>query len=198
LNVALTGGVASGKTAASRAFERHGIAILDADIATRELVAPGAPALAEIAAHFGADALAPDGSLDRARMRARIFGDATERRALEAILHPRVEGWLHERARGVIGPYVILAIPLLVEAGRYDWLDAVVVVDCPPERQREWLIRRDGIDAALADAMIAAQAPRAARLAIADYVIDNSGDAAQLDAEVDRVHRALCERARGS
>lgn len=194
LRVGLTGGIASGKSAVSRAFERRGIEVVDADVATRELTRPGAAALAEIAARLGAGTIAPDGGLDRAAVRARVFADPAERRALEAILHPRVAQWLRERAERAQGPYVVLAIPLLAEVGRYDWLDAVVVVDCPPELQRERLIRRDRIDAALANAMIAAQASRATRLALADYVIENTGSEAELDARVGAIDRALRER----
>lgn len=196
LRVALTGGVAAGKSAAALAFARRGVPVLDADLATRELVAPGQPALAEIAARFGPDIICADGGLDRAAMRRLVFAEEAQRRALERILHPRVEGWFKQRALECTAPYLILAIPLLAEVGRYPWLDVVVVVDCEPAEQRRRLLARDEVDAALADAMIAAQSPRETRLRLADYVLDNNGSPEALDEQVQRLHQTLLERSR--
>lgn len=189
--VAVTGGVASGKSAATDAFAARGIVIADADVAARQVVEPGQPALDEIVARFGGDCLGSDGRLDRAAMRARVFADPSARKALEAILHPRIRRWLQSACRDATGPYVVVAIPLLAEGGgrtAYPWLDRILVVDLPEAVQRQRLMRRDGADAALAGRMIAAQASRAQRLALADDVIVNDGTLLALDAAVARLH----------
>lgn len=195
--VAISGGVASGKSTVTSRLEELGVPVFDADIVTRELSAPGQPALREIAARFGPSVIAADGSLDRRALRARIFADESERRALEAILHPRVREQLLRLARAVEGPYCVLAIPLLAEGNRYPWIDRVVVVDAPDEVRIERLVRRDGIDRELARRMLAAQAPRAARLAIADEVIDNAGSREALIDATDALHRRLLALAAG-
>ena len=188
--VAVTGGVASGKSAATAAFANRGIAVADADIAARSVVAPGEPALGEIVARFGAGALDADGQLDRPAMRARVFADPSARRSLEAILHPRIREWLQAACRDAAGPYVVVAIPLLAEGGgraAYPWLDRILVVDVPEGLQRQRLMRRDGVDAALAERMVAAQATRSQRLALADDVIVNDGPLSALEAAVARL-----------
>jgi dephospho-CoA kinase len=196
LRIGLTGGIASGKSAACARLAGHGVVVVDADVAAREVVAPGQPALAEVVARFGSGVLGADGTLDRGALRARVFADAAERRALEEILHPRVRERMRALADAAHGDYVVLAIPLLAESGAdYSWLDAVVVVDVPEAVQLARLVARDGNDEALARAMIAAQAPRAARLALADEVIDNSGSLADLHAAVDALHARLLDRA---
>jgi dephospho-CoA kinase len=190
--VGLTGGIASGKSAVAERFAAKGIVVVDADVAAREVVAPGQPALAEIAAHFGAHLLQADGALDRAALRRHVFGDDEARRALERILHPRIRVALHEDAQRAEGPYVVVAIPLLTESGGrtvYPWLDRILVVDVPRDVQLARVMQRDGIDADLAGRMLAAQADRRARLAIADDVIVNDGALELLDAEVDALDR---------
>lgn len=194
--VGLTGGIASGKSTVARLFADRGIVVADADEAARAAVAPGSEGLAAVVAAFGTDVLAADGSLDRAAMRRHVFHDDDARRRLEAIVHPRVRALLREACAEAPGPYAIAAIPLLVETGRdaYAWLARVLVVDAPVEVQRARLQARDGIDAALAERMLAAQAPRGARLAIADDVLVNDGDLHALDmhvAELDGRYRAL-------
>ena len=195
--IGLTGGIASGKSAVADRFKSKGIAVIDADLAAREVVEPGQPALAEIVALFGPDVLLPDGGLDRASLRRNVFANDDARRALEAILHPRIRIAMREDAERAGGPYVIVAIPLLAEGGgraAYPWLDRILVVDVPRDLQRARVMQRDDIDATLADRMIAAQASREARLAIADDVIVNDGELAHLDAEVDALdahYRAL-------
>ncbi|VXB97714.1 dephospho-CoA kinase [Luteimonas sp. 9C] len=186
LIIGLTGGIASGKTAATQAFERRGIVVADADLAARDAVAPGSAGLAAVVEAFGADALTDDGSLDRAAMRRRIFEDPEARLRLEAIIHPRVREALRVACEAAPGPYAVAAIPLLTEGGRaaYPWLHRVLVIDVPRELQLARLLARDGIDAALAERMVAAQATRAARLAIADDVIFNDGSLDALDAAV--------------
>jgi dephospho-CoA kinase len=187
--VAVGGGIASGKTAVADAFVQRGIACYDADVAARAVVAPGQPALREIAAHFGPQSLQEDGALDRAAMRRRIFGDDDARHALEAIVHPRVREWLRAKVGADRGPYCLLAIPLLAETWpAYAWVDRVLIVDVAPDVQLERLQRRDAIERELALKMIAAQATRAQRLAIATDVIDNSGTLEQLDRAVALLH----------
>lgn len=195
LVVALTGGIASGKSAVTHRLESLGVPVFDADQVTRELTRPGEPALAEIAARFGPAVIGPDGTLDRRALRERVFADPSERRALEAILHPRVRARLRELVGTVTAPYCVLAIPLLAEGNRYPWIDRVVVVDAPDSVRLERLMARDGIDRALAWRMLAAQAPRAARLAIADEVLDNSGSLETLLSATDALHRRLVTQA---
>jgi dephospho-CoA kinase len=187
--VALTGGVASGKSAVSERFAAHGIEVIDADLVARELVAPGMPALREIVALFGTGMLDDGGGLDRRAMRERVFADPDARRRLEGILHPRVRSTLHKRAGAALSAYVMLVIPLLAESGgAYAWVDRVLVVDVPREVQRARLMQRDGIGGSLADAMLDAQASREQRLAIADDIIANDGTLAQLDQRVAELH----------
>lgn len=188
--VALTGGIASGKSAVTRRFEALGIGIHDADVAAREVVKPGSEGLAAIVQTFGSGVLDGEGHLDRAAMRRRVFADDMARRQLEAITHPRVRAWLRERAAADGGPYCILAIPLLAEnIAHYRWVDRVLVVDAPENVQLERLVRRDGIDEALARRMIERQATRQQRLAIADDVIENTGEESALDAAVAALHQ---------
>jgi len=195
--VAITGGIASGKSAVSRLFEQLGIVVADADAAAREIVGPGQPALVEIAARFGAAVLLADGTLDRSQVRARIFSDPAARRDLESITHPRIRLALQAQCLRAPGPYAIAAIPLLAETGSiaaYSWLQRILVVDAPVALQRERLMSRDGIDALLAERMIAAQAGREQRLALATDVIVNDAGVTELEAPVrrlDRLYRTL-------
>lgn len=187
--VALTGGIAAGKSAVGRRFQALGIDVYDADIAAREVVAPGETALAEIEFVFGVGVLNADGSLNRHAMRERVFADPAARRQLEAIVHPRVRGWLRRRVGMNRGPYCMLAIPLLVEThGDYAWVDRVLLVDVPEALQIDRLIQRDGVTREIAQAMLDAQSSRAARAAIADDIIVNAGDEADLDAAVATLH----------
>lgn len=195
--IGVTGGVASGKSEVTRRFEALGITVADADLAARETVASGSGGLAEVVAAFGTGVLAPDGSLDRAAMRRHVFGDDAARRRLEAIVHPRVRTRLREQCEAASGPYAIAAIPLLAEGGgrdAYPWLSRILVVDVPVSVQRARVMARDRVDAELAQRMIAAQASREQRLALADDVIVNEGPVEVLDAHVaalDRRYRAL-------
>lgn len=196
--VAVTGGVASGKSEVTRRFEARGIHVADADVAARRLVMSGQPALDEIVGRFGAGVLQADGGLDRAGLRARVFDDDEAKRALEAILHPRIRVALRAECEGASSAYAIAAIPLLTEGGgraAYPWLDRILVVDVDRGTQIGRLMRRDGIDRALAERMLAAQATREARLAIADDVIENDGALEALDAKVEALHRRYLEAA---
>ena len=187
--IALTGGVAAGKSAVARRFEALGVHVHDADVAARAVVEPGTDGLAAVVDAFGSDVLDGSGHLDRPAMRQRVFADPVARRQLEAIIHPRVRQWLHEHVAADTGPYCLLAIPLLAEnIGSYRWIDRVLVVDAPESVLLARLMIRDGIDEILARRMLAHQASRAERLALADDVIENSGDETALDEAVADLH----------
>lgn len=186
--IAVTGGIASGKSAVTARFEQLGVPVIDADLIARELVEPGEAALAEIVRRFGAGVLEGSGRLDRRRLRERIFNDAEARRDLETILHPRIRERMRERALSSRAPYVVLAIPLLTADSRYSFIDRVLVVDVSEARQIERVSRRDGVDETAARAALAAQISRSERLALADDVLDNSGTLSALDAAVDLLH----------
>lgn len=190
LVVVVTGGIASGKSALTRALEALGVPVADADIAAREVIAPGSEGLAELVSVFGDEVLGADGHLDRRAMRERVFADPSAKKQLEAIIHPRVRAWLRAAAEAWATPYGVLAIPLLVESGgAYDWVDRVLVVDVPRSVQRQRLINRDGVAPELADAMLAAQATREQRLAVADDVHDATAPIADLPARAEYWHR---------
>ncbi len=172
----------------------------DADLASREVVAPGTPGLTAIAEAFGAGVLDETGKLDRRAMRERVFADPVARRTLEAIVHPLVRGWLRDRVAAETAPYCLLAIPLLAEnISHYRWIKHALLVDASESLQLSRLVQRDGIDETLAKRMLAQQASRAERLTLADYVIDNSGEEASLDNAVVELHGkflALAQRDR--
>jgi len=192
LVVALTGGIASGKSEAARAFAALGVPVIDTDRIARELVRPGSEALKEIRAAFGDAVLGPDGGLDRRALRARIFADPAARERLEAILHPRIRRAVEERLARIRAPYCVVVVPLLVEAGWTDLADRVLVVDVPEKVQIRRLTGRDGIDAAAARAILAAQSGRARRLAAATEIVDNTGDRRALHTRIrslDRLYR---------
>jgi dephospho-CoA kinase len=194
--VALTGGIASGKSAVEQRFKALGVPVCDADHAARVVVEPGSDGLAAIVAAFGQDVLDSQGGLDRPAMRQRVFADPSARRTLESIVHPRVRQWMLNHAQSARAPYVMLSIPLLAEnIGHYRWVDRIVVVDVPEEVQAQRLIARDGIDEVLAARILASQAPRPARLALADDVIDNAGPLAVLDTQVATLHQRYLELA---
>ena len=187
--VAMTGGVAAGKSTVARRFVALGVSVLDADAAARAVVQPGQPALADIAAVFGPAAIAADGSLDRAWMRQRVFADARQRQRLEAIVHPRVRAWIETRLGEVRAPYVLLDIPLLAETWpAYAWVDRVLLVDAADTLRRARLMQRDRIDADAAQRLLDAQASDVARRQRADDVLDNSGGEEALEAAVATLH----------
>ena len=190
LRVGLTGGIASGKSAAAAVFAALGVPILDSDLIAREVVAPGSPGLAAIRARFGESVLQADGQLDRRALRALVFADPAARRDLEAITHPRIRQRMTELAATAGGPYQVHAIPLLVEGGaRRAGLDRVLVIDCPEEVQVARVMARDGVDEAGARAVLAAQASRAQRLAAADDVIVNDQGLEALRGAVTALHQ---------
>jgi dephospho-CoA kinase len=194
--IGLTGGIACGKTTVANLFAALGVTIVDTDLLAREVVAPGSPLLAQIATHFGPSILAADGSLDRRELRSRVFADPAERLWLEALTHPAIRALTDERCDGAAGPYSIVAIPLLVETGASARFDRVLVVDCEPALQLARLTARDGTTREEAQRLLAAQAPREARLAAADDVIHNDGDIASLRDQVEKLHRHYVQAAK--
>lgn len=188
IRIALTGGIASGKSAVATEFAKLGIPIIDSDELARAVVMPGQPALAAIVERFGPEMLNAAGGLDRARMRERIFANPAEKHALEAILHPAIRAEATRLSQLAGGRYQIHVIPLLVETGGQRFYDRVLVVDCPVELQRARLLSRDQVAPELADRMLAAQATREQRLAIADDIIDNSHDLPALAMRVGALH----------
>lgn len=173
--VGLTGGIASGKTVVASAFQQLGVEIVDADQISRDIVAPGQPALQEIRQRFGANVIAADGSLLRRVLRNVVFNDDVARADLEAITHPRIRTELARYRDAATSEYCMLAIPLLVKSGMGDLVDRLLVVDAPNEIQLQRLMARDDIDEALARKMIRAQDTRKARLNAADDVLLNTG-----------------------
>lgn len=188
LVVGLTGGVASGKSTVERAFAALGVPVIDADQVARDVVAPGEPALAAIAERFGAAILDDEGGLDRAALRAVVFNDEDARRDLEAITHPAIRQRLQAWREALTAPYGVLSAALMVEGGLSRLCDRVLVVDTEEAKQRERLMARDGVDTAMAERMLAAQADRQTRLSAADDVLSNSGDVTALEAGVVRLH----------
>lgn len=189
LVIGLTGGIASGKSAIAQHFEALGVPVLDADQVSREVVAPPSPALQEIVRVFGDDALLPDGTLDRRRMRERIFADATAKQQLEAILHPHMSQRMSDWCKAQTAPYCILSIAILIETNMRKLVHRTLVVDTPVELQFARLISRDNISETLAHSMIAAQTSREVRLAAADDVILNAGTFTQSQQQVATLHQ---------
>jgi dephospho-CoA kinase len=196
MRVVVTGGIGSGKSEVTRLFDELGAVVIDADVLAREVVAAGTPGLAEIVRTFGPDLVGPDGELDRPAMGRRVFADPTARTQLEAIIHPRVRQRGGEiEAAAAEDAVVVHDIPLLVETGQADRFDAVVVVDVPEELQVQRLAGR-GMDEEDARSRIRAQASREERLAVADYVVDNTGRREDLRPQVAEVFDDLRRRAK--
>ena len=182
--VVLTGGIASGKSAVATEFSKLGVPIIDTDDLAREVVEPGQPALTAIVERFGPDVLDSQGGLDRRRMRERIFQNPVDRQALEAIVHPAIRAVQQAKTLTASGPYQVHVVPLLLDTRSQSLYDRVLVVDCPRETQLARLLRRDGITQQLAERMLAAQATREQRLAIADDVLDNNGTIDELPEKI--------------
>ena len=188
--VAITGGIGSGKTTAANQFAALGIDVIDADVIAREVVEPGTPALTAIADHFGADMLGEDGTLDRRALRERIFNHPEEKLWLNALLHPQIRSEMLRQCAAASSPYCLLVVPLLVENGLTGLADRVLVIDVDEETQIERTCRRDGVSRAQAEAILAAQASRAERLAAADDVLDNqNGSSETISARILALHR---------
>ncbi|MBI1724736.1 MAG: dephospho-CoA kinase [Candidatus Tectomicrobia bacterium] len=199
LRVGLTGGIASGKSAVSRALARRGIPVIDADQIARELAAPGSDALREIVEAFGREVLSPDGSLDRSRLGGLVFSDEAKRRRLEAILHPRIRAEQDRRLQeleeeGV--PVAVVDAALMVEAGAWRRFDLLVVVDSREADQIARLMERNGLDEAAARARVRAQMPLSEKVKYADRVVDNRGALEELEGRAEALADWLLERAR--
>lgn len=187
--VGLTGGIGSGKSAAAERFAALGAAVVDTDAIAHALTAPGGAAIPAISAAFGPGSISTDGSLDRAAMRARVFSQPQARRELEGILHPMIRTESERQIMQSQAPYVILAVPLLIEAGNYrERCDRICIVDCPEAMQIERVQRRSGLDETQVRAIMSTQASRETRLAAADDVLDNSSTLAALHTQVDALH----------
>lgn len=196
--VALTGGIASGKTLVSDEFSNLGVPVIDTDVIAHQIVEPGKPALQEIEAAFGASIIGEDGRLRRRALRALIFSDQDSQRKLESILHPLIRQEVTRAIAKVKTSYCILVIPLLAEHGAYPNVDRVLVVDVDPEVQIERLMSRDNSDRQQAEKALAAQAGREQRLAIADDVLLNSASPEQARLEVARLHEIYTQLAQES
>lgn len=194
LVIGLTGGIASGKTAVSRYFEKLGVPVIDADLVARDVVAPGENGLAAVVKEFGAEVLDSQGRLDRRRLRKHIFDNSERRRTLEAILHPLIKEEMLSRLAAVDHHYAILIIPLLLEAGQTDLVDRVLVIDTPESEQIARTRRRDGVSEEEVRRIMSAQASREQRLARADDVIENNGTLEELRSRVagmDEFYRSM-------
>ncbi|HRP97284.1 MAG TPA: dephospho-CoA kinase [Rhodocyclaceae bacterium] len=197
--VGLTGGIGSGKSAVAERFAALGVEVVDTDAIAHELTAPGGAAIAPIRAAFGDTVISAGGALDRKAMRELVFADPDARRRLEGILHPLIRRESERRCNHARSPYVILAVPLLVESGTYrERCDRICVVDAPVELQISRVQARNNLDEAQIRAIIATQAGRDERLACADDVIDNDGALSALDQAVARLHERYLQAARGS
>jgi dephospho-CoA kinase len=197
--VGLTGGIGSGKSSAASRFEELGATVVDTDRISHELTGAGGAAIDALRERFGAEFIAADGSLDRARMRDRVFRDPAARKELESVLHPMIR----ERTRASIvaarGPYVVVVVPLLFERGAFlDVVRRVLVVDCEEDVQVRRATARSGISPADVRRIMAAQLPRAERLAHADDVIDNNGSLEALRQAVSQLHERYLGLARGA
>lgn len=189
LVVGLTGGIGSGKTAASEQFAALGVPVIDADQLSRELTEPGSTALQQIVGHFGSDILTAEGRLDRAALRERIFSSSTARKALEEILHPAIRREMERRLKILQAPYAVLAIPLLIEANQQDLVDRILLIDAPEALQRQRVLARDKISTEQLDNILANQTSREQRQAEADDIIVNDRSLADLRDAIFRIHQ---------
>ncbi len=193
--VGLTGGIASGKSTAAKFFAQLGVPILDSDQIARDVVEPGQPPLERLIERFGTRILTADGHLDRPALRDIVFSDPKARADLEALTHPAIGAALEAQSAVAGGPYQILVIPLLVEKSLASHVDRVLVVDCDEALQTRRLRERDGSTAEQVQAILKAQAPRAARLKMADDVIHNDADIGAVRDQVAALHARYLELA---
>jgi dephospho-CoA kinase len=193
--IGLTGGIASGKSTAAKFFGALGVPILDSDQIARDVVEPGQPPLERLVARFGPSILTADGHLDRPALRDIVFSDPMARADLEALTHPAIGAAMEARSAAAGGPYQVLVIPLLVEKNLSSHVDRVLVVDCGEELQLRRLRDRDGSTPEQAQAILGAQAPRAARLRAADDVITNEADMSAVQDQVAALHARYLELA---
>jgi dephospho-CoA kinase len=195
LKVGLTGGIGCGKSTVCQLFAAEGVPIIDADTVARQLVKPGQPALSLLCQQFGEGILNADGSLNRGHLRTLAFSNATYKQQLDAIMHPLIYAAMKQALHTLSSPYCLLVVPLLIETNHCHWVDQIVVVDCEPDTQLQRLLARDHCSRETAERIINSQISRTARLARADWVIDNNADRAtdngQLAQQVKKLHNSL-------
>lgn len=187
--VGLTGGIGSGKTAASDYLSSLGIDVVDADIVARDVVALGQPALAQIAQHFGSDILQADGCLNRGALRTVVFNNPAERKVLEAITHPAIRQEILQRLTSSVSPYTLLVSPLLFESGQYHFAHRNLVIDASEDLQRQRAAMRDGVSSEQISSIMAAQLTRSERNRRADDIVINHGDLNDLYQQLHAVHQ---------
>lgn len=195
LVIGVTGGIGSGKTAATDRFQALGITVVDADLASRVVVEPGRPALSAIEEHFGKGVITQDGTLDRRALRDIVFSQPEERKWLERLTHPLIAQEILQQIQASTSPYTVLASPLLLESGQSKMAQRVLVIDVPEAVQIARTASRDNTDPTSVKAIIAAQMPRRERVAKADDVIINDGSLEDLHRAVDKLHQIYLERA---
>lgn len=191
--VGLTGGIGSGKTTVANLFAAEGITLVDADIVAREVVAPGSKGLEAIVTHFGAEILTPEGELDRAKLRQRIFSHPEEREWLNQLLHPMIRQEMLAQVEKATSAYVIMVVPLLFENGLDRLVNRTLVVDISPELQINRTVKRDNVDAYQVNNIISSQCSRSEKLARADDIIDNQGEISTLKREVLALHQRFLQ-----
>lgn len=193
--IGLTGGIGSGKSTVSDLFSKLGICVVDADLAARVVVEPGQPALIAITNHFGAEVIQTDGSLDRKKLRAKVFDDEAERKWLEALLHPLIREQIESELAAAKSPYAILASPLLLETDQHRLVDRILVVDLPEVTQLQRALTRDASNEQQIKAIMAAQIGRQPRLDRADDIISNEADIKSLESKVLSLHQQYLKQA---
>mgnify|MGYP000706361284 CR=1 FL=1 len=186
--VGLTGGIGSGKTAASDYLAARGIEVVDADVVARDVVAVGQPALNAIARHFGEQVLNADGTLNRSALRQIVFDHPEQRKALEAITHPAIRQAIQDQLAASKSAYTLLVSPLLFESGQYHFAQRTLVIDASEDLQRQRAARRDNVSTEQIDQIMAAQLSRDERLQRADDIVVNHGDLADLHRQLDALH----------
>ncbi len=194
--IGLTGGIGSGKTTVANVFAALGVPVIDADVIARELAVPGQAAFREICEAFGETVVGPDGTLDRAALRKRVFENPQARATLEAILHPRIRQAMAKQFSQLQTPYGIACIPLLLETGQTDLVHRILVIDVPKKLQIRRVQARDGLSEPQIRAIIASQCRRDERLAAADDVLVNDQDPKTLNGKIEALHLSYLDRAR--
>jgi dephospho-CoA kinase len=193
LHIALSGGIASGKTYVSNKFSSLGVDIIDTDIIAHEMVLPGRSALEEITDNFGKSVLQKDGALNRKLMRKIVFEDSKKRLILESILHPKIQNEVKNKISSLNGPYQIIVVPLLTKSPILKQVNRILIIDCDEKKQLKRLIKRDGISTKLASQIMSSQSDRKERLSIADDIILNDDDFYSLDTQIINLHRCYLD-----
>lgn len=193
--VGLTGGIASGKTTVANLFAEYGIELVDADVIAREVVQRGSKGLTMIAEHFGNEILLPDGQLDRAALRSKVFNNEAQRLWLNSLLHPMIRQTMLEQVNTSTSAYVIMVVPLLFENQLDSLVNTTLVVDISPELQISRTMKRDGVSQQQVEHILASQMSRQQRIDKADHIIDNQGDINLLRSQVARLHQLFLQQA---